>query len=35
LAEKGRYVDAKEREDLAKQARAAFEDGMPAFLCGD
>ena len=28
LAEKGRYADAKEREELAKQAREAFEAGM-------
>ena len=35
LAEKGRYVDAKEREDLAKQARAAFEDGTSTLLYGD
>jgi len=31
LAEKGRYVDAKEREELAKQAREAFESGISLF----
>jgi hypothetical protein len=35
LAEKGRYADGKEREELMKQARVAFEDGISALLFGD
>lgn len=33
LAEKGRYVDATEREELAKQALEAFESGISIVMC--
>ena len=35
LAEKGRYADAKDREELAKQAHEAFDAGNFYLLRGD